>query len=232
MSGALVVLSGGQDSTTVAAIACAEHYPVHAITFDYGQRHSIEIESARWVAEKLALDSHEIIDVKGVLKSTSPLTSVAEVEQYNSAVELPLGVADTFIPCRNQLFLTIAANRAIALGVNVIYTGVCETDYSGYPDCRQTFINCLELATNTGHTGASTGLMLCAPLMHLTKAESVKLALDLLGDRFEEIMELTHTCYNGVKGGCGRCAACLLRDRGFKEAQMVDPLWKFRVSAA
>lgn len=225
---ALVVLSGGQDSTTVAAMALTEHDEVHAVTFYYGQRNSTEIESALAVAKALNFASHEIINLSGVLWSSSPLLSGNQVSLYNSVNGLPEGVASTFIACRNQLFLTVAANRAIAIGADVIYTGVCETDYSGYPDCRREFIDTLQAATNLGNTGHLDGLRIETPLMLLSKADSVLLAHSVLGNRFEEIMQLTHTCYVGIKGGCGGCAACLLRDRGFKEAGIPDPIWQFR----
>jgi 7-cyano-7-deazaguanine synthase len=229
---ALVVLSGGQDSTTVAVIASSQYEEVHAITFDYDQRHKTEVNCARAIAKALQLTSHEVIDLNGVFHSTSPLVSNSDVSIYKDSSEVPDGIASTFVPCRNQLFLTIAANRAIALGVNTIYTGVCETDYSGYPDCRRAFVDSLEVATNLGNTGHPHGLKIETPLMLLSKADSVRLAQSVLGDRFDEVMQLTHTCYLGVKGGCGKCAACLLRDRGFNEAGVNDPIWRFRQVAA
>lgn len=225
----LVVLSGGADSTICAAWAKSKYDVVHAVTFNYGQRHITELESAIAVAKELNLASHEIIDLGAdILKSTSPLVSNNQVEQYDSADYLPDGVASTFVPSRNQLFLTIASNRAIALGVNTIVTGVCETDYSGYPDCRRDFIRQLETTTSLGNFGDKTSFIIGTPLMHKTKAASILMAYELLGDRFEAVMQHTHTCYQGVKGGCGKCAACLLRDKGFIEAGIEDPIWKYR----
>ncbi|GAX43013.1 hypothetical protein NIES4075_40220 [Tolypothrix sp. NIES-4075] len=225
---ALVVLSGGQDSTTCAAVACQEFDEVHAITFNYQQRHLIELESAIAIAKALGLASHEIIDLGPVLKGTSPLVSDNSLGEYNSPEELPTGVEPTFIPGRNILFLTIASNRAACLNTKDIFIGVCQADFAGYWDCRQSFIDAMSVALSEGIYGNRDAFTTHTPLMDLTKAESVKLALDVLKERFESVMELTHTCYAGVKGGCGKCHACILRDRGFKEAGAEDPIWKFR----
>ncbi len=150
----LVVLSGGADSTICAAYAQTKFDKVHAITFNYGQRHITELESAIAVAKELNLDSHEILDIgANILKSSSPLVSPNRIEEYDSVEDLPDGVASTFIPCRNQLFLTIAANRAIALRIDTLVTGVCETDYSGYPDCRLNFISLLAKTISYGTFG-------------------------------------------------------------------------------
>lgn len=224
MTNAIVVLSGGQDSTLCTAIALQECDRVHAVIFDYGQRHSIEIESAVAVANALEIQ-HEVVKCPGILHSVSPLTSNNEVEQYRSPDELPGGIASTFVPLRNLFFLTIAANRAIELGCDRIYTGLCQTDFSGYPDCRQGFVDSVE---ETIYQATEQKLLIVTPLMDLTKADSVKLAQQVMGDRFGEIISLTHTCYNGIKGGCSQCAACLLRDRGFREAGINDPIWQFR----
>ena len=144
MSKVLVVLSGGQDSTTALFHARLAYGEVHAVTFNYGQRHSIEIEAAKKVAEMAGCNSHEIIDLGRVLKGTSPLVSDNPVGHYASADQLPGGLEPTFVPCRNLLFLTIAANRAIVLVCDVMVTGVCEADFGGYPDCRREFIDALE----------------------------------------------------------------------------------------
>lgn len=221
----LSILSGGADSTICTAIALKECSEVYTITFDYGQRHKIEIESAAQIAKILGVSSHEVIECKGILHSVSPLTSKNNVEQYQSADDLPNGIANTFVPARNLFFLTIAANRAIELGCEITYTGVCQTDFSGYPDCRRSFIDSTE---KTLILGLEIDLTIKTPLMNLTKSESVLLGMNVLGSRFNEVIGLTHTCYNGVRGGCGKCAACLLRDRGFQDAGVVDPIWRFR----
>jgi 7-cyano-7-deazaguanine synthase len=228
---ALLILSGGQDSTTCAAVAVGQFDQVHAVTFDYQQRHAIELESAIAVAKAFNMASHEIITLGPVLKGTSPLVSDSPLGQYGSASELPTGVEPTFIPGRNILFLTIASNRAACLNIKDIFIGVCEADFAGYWDCRQHFIDAMSVALSEGIHGNQDAFKIHTPLMYLTKAQSVKLAVDLLGDRFESIMELTHTCYAGVKGGCGQCHACILRDRGFKVAGFDDPIWKFRQSS-
>jgi 7-cyano-7-deazaguanine synthase len=225
----LILLSGGQDSTTVALQAKAGHEEIHALTIHYGQRHEIEVESALAVGKALNVTAHEVVELGNVLRSTSPLVSSNSVDIFEKSEDVPEGVANTFIPSRNALFLTLASNRAIALGISTIYTGVCECDYSGYPDCRRVFIDSLEDALSLGNFGEKGKFKILTPLMSLTKAETVKLAHDLLGaEEFEKMFELTHTCYQGVRGGCGHCAACLLRDKGFTEAGVDDPIWKFR----
>lgn len=229
MTKALVILSGGQDSTTVAAQAIKECSEVHALSFNYGQRHKIELESARSVAQSLGLASHEVLELgETILLSSSPLTSNNELGQYDSADELPDGVEPTFVAGRNILFLTLAANRAAALGIRHLYCGLCEEDFAGYWDCRRVFVDKMQAALGEGIFGDETAFTVHTPLMHLNKAESVLLALDLLGDNFERVMEQTHTCYAGVKGGCGKCHACHLRDRGFRDAGVNDPIWKLR----
>lgn len=232
MNKALVILSGGQDSTTVLAIAKQKFEEVHAITFNYNQRHQIEIDSAIAVSNALGVASHEVIHLGAILKGSSPLVSDNPVEQYESAEQLPGGTEPTFIAGRNILFLTIAANRAAVLGIADIFMGVCEADYGGYPDCRTDFIYSMAVALSRGINGDDTSYRIHTPLMRLTKPESVKVALDALGDDFERVFALTHTCYVGVKGGCGKCHACLLRDRGFREAGIDDPLWQLRQVAA
>lgn len=228
MTNALVVLSGGQDSTTCAVIARQKHDKLYGVTFNYGQKHLTEIQSAIKIAEKLDINL-EIIDLgSDVLKGSSPLISNTKLGQYESESELPSGVEPTFVYGRNILFLTIAANRAAVLGVKDIYTGVCQADFAGYWDCRQIFIDKIQEAINEGIYGENV-LNIQTPLMDLSKSESVKLAYDILSyEKFNEIFGLTHTCYAGVRGGCGKCHACILRDKGFKDAGIIDPIWRFR----
>jgi 7-cyano-7-deazaguanine synthase len=228
MSKALVILSGGQDSTTCLAIASKQYEEVHAVTFNYGQRHKIEIESAVKVAEMSGVASHEIIDMGSILKGRSPLVSDNKVGQYESVDELPDGVEPTFVEGRNLLFLTIAANRAAVIGITDIFMGVCEEDFAGYWDCRQKFIDATAIALGEAIYGTSDKFKIHTPLMNLTKAQSVHLAVETLGDRFGEVFLNTHTCYDGVSGGCGKCHACILRDRGFKDAGIADPIWALR----
>lgn len=230
---ALVVLSGGQDSATCLYWAKQNYHEVHAITFNYGQRHKIEIESAKMVAKLAGVESHEILDLPaGILAGTSPLLDKTEaVPEYDSEKEMPDGVAKTFVPMRNQFFLTIAANRAFVLGCNVLVTGVCETDYSGYPDCRRAFIDSFEdtcnLGTFTGEDWLQGKLQVETPLMHMTKAQSVQLAIDIGA---WPALAYSHTAYDGTFPPVGTDAASILRANGFLEAEVCDPMilraWK------
>ena len=228
MTSALVVLSGGQDSTTCLALAKQQFDMVHAITFDYGQRHAIELDSAMAVAKAIGVESHEVLTLGRVLKGTSPLVSDTSLGQYDSVADLPGGVEPTFVPGRNLLFMTLAANRAAVLGVKDLFLGLCEEDFGGYYDCRQVFVDAMALALGEGIWGDPEAFRVHTPLMKLSKADSVRLAVNTLGIEFESVFKHTHTCYAGVKGGCGKCHACHLRDRGFTEAGVADPIWQFR----
>ena len=227
---ALVVLSGGQDSTTVLFIAKKEFDEVHAITMNYGQRHSIEIDAARKVAALAEVASHEVITIAPeILKSTSPLVSDAELETYTDHAQMEKVIGDrretTFVPMRNALFLTIAANRAEALGIKHIYTGVCSMDNSNYDDCRPIFVNAAQYYINTalGHDHRSTGAIhVVTPLLYLTKAQTVHLAKDLPG--CWEALAWSHTSYDGVYPPTGMNHANVLRAQGFLEAGLPDPL--------
>jgi len=236
---ALVVLSGGQDSTTCLFLAKYDFDEVHAITFNYGQRHAIELNSARKVAEMAGVASHEIITLEAqesdhsgiltsakILKGTSPLVSDNELEQYEDHASLPGGLEKTFVPMRNQLFLTIAANRAYVLGCQNLVTGVCEEDFGGYPDCRQIFIDALQRACNlgtfTGEDGALGSLKIHTPLMNTTKAGSVTFALQIKG--CFDALAWSHTAYDGQYPPLGHDHATLLRAKGFEEANVPDPL--------
>lgn len=220
---AIVVLSGGQDSTTCAYAAKQAGYDVAAVTFDYGQRHRIEIESSRKIARMVGAVSHEVIRLPDqVLHSASPLVSGSELEQYADHKSLPGGIEKTFVAMRNQLFLTIAANRAVCVGAQYIYTGVCQEDFGGYPDCRQVFIDAVQHAINMSNEGAAKPIEIITPLMDLTKAESVRLALSLPG--CYEALAYTHTAYDGNYPPTGHDHATLLRAKGFEEANVPDPL--------
>ena len=195
----LIVLSGGQDSTISALFARKECHQLHAITFDYGQKHKIEIYSAIKVGKLLKFKSHEIIKIPNILKSTSPLVNPkTKLEKYASSEKLPAGIEPTFVPARNILFLTIAGNRAVLLGCNLIYTGVCEEDYGGYPDCRKVFIDSMQKSLGLGISGSSKYIKIKTPLMKLTKKESVFKALKKCKNmkEFNKIFIETHTCYD------------------------------------
>ena len=227
----LVVLSGGQDSTTTALIAKNECEELHGVTFDYGQKHKIEIKSGIKIAKLLQFKTHEIIKISDVLKSTSPLVNKKKkLEKYDFPEEIPKGIEPTFIPSRNILFLTIASNRAVLHDCKIIYAGVCEEDYGGYPDCRKIFIDSMQKSIGLGISGLVKYIKIKTPLMKLTKKKSVKIAVknSKSMEEFNKIFKETHTCYDGIKGGCGKCHACVLRDRGFKEAGITDPIWSLR----
>lgn len=223
---AIVVLSGGQDSTTCLFWARHLGFAVHAVTFDYNQRHAREIEAAAKVAKLAGVLSHEIITMGPVLKGTSPLVSDNALEQYADHQSLPGGLEKTFVPMRNQMFLTIAANRAYIHNAEALVTGVCEEDYGGYPDCRSAFIHALahacNLGTFTGEDGAPASLAILTPLMRLTKKATVELALTLPG--CYAALAWTHTSYDGAYPPVGHDHATLLRAKGFEEANVPDPL--------
>jgi 7-cyano-7-deazaguanine synthase len=221
---ALVVLSGGQDSTTCLFWA-KEHYDeVHAITFDYGQRHSLEIEAALKVGEMAGVRSHRVVELGPILESASPLTSDNELEQYDDfkTMDEIIGnrVEKTFVPMRNTLFLTLAANRAIALGIDTVVTGVCQEDNANYPDCREDFIQALEVAFC--ESLGTLDFHIKAPLMFLSKADTVNLAATLAG--CYDALAYSHTSYDGKYPPTDMNHANVLRAHGFEEAGMPDPL--------
>lgn len=226
----LLVLSGGQDSTTCLYWALREGYEVHAVTFDYNQRHRIEIEAAKIIGKLAGVASHEVIELGPILKGTSPLVSENELEQYADHASLPGGLEKTFVPMRNQLFLTIAANRAFVLGIDTLLTGVCQEDFGGYPDCRRDFIdslvNTMDLGTFTPEAGFGFGCKIITPLMNMSKAEAVQLAWDLSNDGLNcyGALAFTHTAYDGAYPPNGYDHATLLRAKGFEEADIPDPL--------
>lgn len=223
----LVVLSGGQDSTACLfwAKARADCSELHAITFNYGQRHALEIEAAREVAKLAGVDSHEVIDVPGCLRSTSPLTSGSALEKYHNAEQMEQVIGNrvelTFVPMRNTLFLTIAANRALALGCEKIVTGVCQEDNANYPDCRERYILAMEVAINESLGAHHIEIM--TPLMHFSKAETCQMAHDL-GPAAWTALAYTHTSYDGKYPPTDMNHSNVLRAKGFEDAMLPDPL--------
>jgi 7-cyano-7-deazaguanine synthase len=222
---ALVVLSGGQDSTTCLFWAREHFEQVHAVSFDYGQRHALELVSARHVATLAGCASYECVRVEGVLRSASPLTDPAvELETYTDYESMSRTIGErvelTFVPMRNAFFLTLAANRAVARGIFDLVTGVCQQDGANYPDCRRAFIDAQERTINEA-LGIER-FKVHTPLMDLSKADSVRLAHTLPGCM--NALAWSHTCYAGKSPPCGRCHACVLRARGFAEACAADPL--------
>lgn len=230
MKKALVVLSGGQDSTTCLFWALQFYDEVHAITFDYGQRHRIEIGAACKVAEMAGVaDRHEIVTVGDVMVSTSPLTSGNELEQYSDPDQMDAVIGDrretTFVPMRNALFLTIAANRAEALGIGDIITGVCQMDNANYDDCREVFIRATEQYINTalGHDHRGTrAIRIITPLLHCTKEETVLMAF--ANPKCWNALAHSHTSYDGKYPPTDMNHANVLRADGFAKAGLPDPL--------
>ena len=227
MSKTLVVLSGGQDSTTCLYWALNHKHQVETVTFDYGQLHWSEIEAAEKIAKHAGVPNEVVCLGGDMLAGTSPLTNRAvKLEQYDDKNALPGGLEKTFVPYRNQLFLTIAANRAHVKGISSMITGVCQEDFGGYPDCRRVFIDALEqacsLGSHTGREGCPGPLKIHTPLMDLTKAQSIDLALRLPG--CYEALKWTQTSYDGAYPPTGKDHATQLRAKGFEEACVPDPL--------
>jgi len=228
---ALVVLSGGQDSTTCLFWALQNYSKVSAVTFDYGQRHRRELHCAAsiaYLAQRVPRVEHEMIQCMGIMHSTSPLVDVtASLENYTSYEQMDQVIGDrtelTFVPMRNALFLTIAANRAVELGGADIVTGVCQMDNANYPDCRLSFIRAQEEMINQA-LGLSDGkrINIVTPLINMSKAESVHLALHT-PDAYEALA-LSHTSYDGMYPPVGMNHANVLRAQGFLEADYPDPL--------
>lgn len=224
--GALVLFSGGQDSTTCLAWALARYPRVETLGFDYGQRHAVELQVRPALLQKMrALDPEwdrrlgddHMVDLRvlGAISDTA-LTSDAEIAMQAD------GLPNTFVPGRNLLFMTVAAALAFRRGLDVLVGGMCETDFSGYPDCRDDTMKALQVALNLG---MATRFRLETPLMWIDKAATWKLAQDLGGQALVDLIRSdTHTCYLGERGalhdwgyGCGTCPACALRARGYRE---------------
>lgn len=206
---AVVLLSGGADSAICAAWAKERFGDIQCLVFDYSQSHKKEISSAEKIAEILDV---EITEINIPLTSQSSLTGGA-----GSRNDLP----STFLPCRNLIFLSLAASFAIENNCSNLVTGVCQTDYSGYPDCRQVFIDSIESSIQLANTPLFDDFKIHTPLMNLSKAESVKFAknIPLAWDCLSE----SWTCYEGGETPCGTCPACELRMKGFSEVGMIDP---------
>lgn len=223
---ALVLLSGGQDSTTCLYWAKRQYDEVHALTLAYGQRHEAEIGAACVIAIKADCASHEVVQVPVLASSGSALiksshTPIAGMGGIPDK-EMPQGLPTSFVPGRNLVFLALAAAKAGALGARAVVTGVCQTDYSGYPDCRAEFVDAMVGAVNLAMPSSLRPISIETPLMHLTKAQTVELARDL-GPECWRALALSVTCYHGRRPGCGECPACELRAKGFAEAGHQDP---------
>ena len=218
----MVLLSGGLDSATVLAIAQAEGFAVHALSFRYGQRHAAELEAARAVAARAHVAAHHIAEIDLRAMGGSALTAEIGVPERRSEQEMAEGIPVTYVPARNTIFLAFALGWCEVLGASDIFIGVNAVDYSGYPDCRPEFIRAFEalarLATKAGVEGRR--FQVRAPLIALSKAEIIRKGLALGVD-----YSLTRSCYQPDAGGraCGVCDACLLRLKGFREAGIKDP---------
>jgi 7-cyano-7-deazaguanine synthase len=224
--GALVLFSGGQDSTTCVAWALSRYAKVETIGFDYGQRHAVELTVRPTLLKKLramspqwaqALGEDHMIDLSLISKiSDTALTQNVEIAMQEN------GLPNTFVPGRNLLFMTVAATVAYRRGLTVLVGGMCETDFSGYPDCRNDTMQSLEATLNLG---MATKFSIETPLMWIDKAATWELARDVGGDALVDLIrEDTHTCYLGERGalhdwgyGCGKCPACELRARGYEQ---------------
>ena len=221
---AVVLLSGGLDSTTIMAIVKNKGYEIYALSFDYGQRHKLELEAAQKVAGHFGAKSHLIPRLDLDTIGGSALTEDIPIPQGRKLKEIGSDdVPITYVPARNTIFLAYALAWAEVLDATDIFIGVNSVDFSGYPDCRpefiQSFQNTANLATKAGVEGK--GIKIHTPLINMTKGEIIKKGISLGVD-----YAMTHTCYSPKKDGlpCGKCDSCLLREKGFKEAGIADPL--------
>ncbi len=228
---AVVLFSGGLDSTTCLAIARSEGFQAHALTFRYGQRHQAEISAATKIGVKAAA-SHDLFDIDLAQFGGSALTGNAEVPKDRSEADMVGGIPVTYVPARNTVFLAISLARAETLGASDIFIGVNALDYSGYPDCRPEYIKAFQtlanLATKAGIEATDTpgkGITIHAPLLDMTKSDIIRKGISLGVD-----YSMTMSCYDPASGSgdgdfvhCGHCDACLLRKKGFTEAGIDDP---------
>ncbi len=220
---AVVLTSGGIDSTTSLAIAASEGYEIYALTFRYGQRHALEIDAARRISAVLGATKHLVIDIDLGKIGGSALTDDIAVPKRRGKEAIPAGIPVTYVPARNTVFLSYALAWAEVLGAEDIFIGVNAIDYSGYPDCRPEYIGAFEKMANLAIQKAVEGKMrirIQAPLIRMTKAEIIRKGIELGVD-----YSFTHSCYDPKPGGkaCGQCDSCILRKKGFREAGVPDP---------
>jgi 7-cyano-7-deazaguanine synthase len=221
---AVVLLSGGLDSATTAAIARHDGYELFALSIDYGQRHQFELAAARRVAESLGVARHVVVSVGLNQFGGSALTDAIDVPMNRADDEIAHGIPVTYVPARNTVFLSLALGYAEVVGAAHLFLGVNAVDYSGYPDCRPEFIDAFERLANLATKAGVEGTLLFrihTPLIRMTKAEIIRRGTELGVD-----YGLTHSCYAPDEEGisCGRCDACQLRRKGFAEAGVVDPI--------
>jgi 7-cyano-7-deazaguanine synthase len=223
MKRAIILLSGGIDSTTALAIAIAEGYETYALSFDYGQRHQMETQAARRVANSLGAKAHRVAKIDLRIFGGSALTDDLDVPKQRSEKEIGHGIPVTYVPARNTIFLAYALAWAEVIGAADIFLGVNAIDYSGYPDCRSEFIEAFETLANLGTKAGVEGrrFQIHTPLIKFSKAEIIRKTIELGVD-----LSLTHSCYDPTPQGlaCGECDSCLLRLKGFRQAGMKDPI--------
>jgi 7-cyano-7-deazaguanine synthase len=221
---AVVLLSGGLDSTTTLAIAKHEGFRLHALTFQYGQRHAVELAAARRVAQAMAVERHVIVEIDLRVFGGSALTDDLQVPKSRALEEIAHGIPITYVPARNTIFLAYALACAEVTNSADLFIGVNALDYSGYPDCRPEFIQAFEAMANLATKAAVEGrhrLHIHTPLIQLSKAQIIQRGRALGVD-----FSLTHSCYDPSADGtsCGQCDSCLLRLKGFAEAGVADPI--------
>ena len=217
----IVLLSGGIDSATCASIARAEGYGLYALSFSYGQRHRVELEAAKRVAEAVGVVEHRIVEIDLRAFGGSSLTSLSAVPK-NRDLSVETGIPSTYVPARNTIFLSFALGWAEVLGIGDLFIGVNAIDYSGYPDCRPEFINAFQEMANLATKAAVEGrrIVIHTPLIDLTKAAIIRTGASLGLDYGR-----THSCYDPTADGfaCGACDSCIIRRKGFIEAGIEDP---------
>lgn len=220
---AIVLSSGGLDSTTAMAMARQEGYEIYSLSFRYGQRHALELEAAQRVAKALGAKEHLVMDMDLTGIGGSALTDDLDVPKARTDEEMRKGIPVTYVPGRNTIFLSYAVAWAEVVGASDIFIGVNAIDYSGYPDCRPEYIEAFEHLANLGTKAGVEGqtpMRIRAPLIQMTKAQIIKKGMALGVD-----YRMTHSCYDpSVEGkACGYCDSCLLRKKGFREAGVADP---------
>jgi 7-cyano-7-deazaguanine synthase len=223
MKKAVALASGGLDSSTAMAMAQRQGFEIHALSFDYGQRHHQELQAAKNITQSLGIRDHVIAKIDLRVFGGSALTAGIAVPKHRDAVRIASGIPVTYVPARNTIFLSVALGWCEVLGAEDIFIGVNAIDYSGYPDCRPEFLEAFErmanLATKAGVEGKAV-YRIHAPLLHMSKAQIIRAGIEAGVD-----FSLTHSCYDPSPEGlaCGACDSCVLRRRGFEQAGIPDP---------
>lgn len=219
---AVILLSGGLDSATVAAIARKDGYELHALTFNYEQRHRVELQASRHVADFFNVKTHHVIDIPGELFRSALISSANIQVPHNRDVSAVSDIPDTYVPARNIIFLSYALAYAESIDARAIYIGANAVDYSGYPDCRPEFFEAFKTMAEAGTKAGIEGspIQIKTPLISMTKSEIIKTGIELGVD-----YSLTHSCYDPDENGlsCGTCDSCLIRRKGFHDAGIKDP---------